>query len=162
MKLLPSQCKFCVHHTTMHYVTSCKATYLRLLLSQFLHDIVIARFPPPPPPSFFLLDVICMEPNNCCWSSHFDFDAIQSDLSACGNEQTGRWCLALLERANQGSTGLQVHHWGLPDIFWYAYSNSAETKALPKTGPCLSGHLFLYVIIFWEVVLCYGVPLYRR
>ena len=26
MKLLPSQHRFCVHHTTMHHVTSCKAT----------------------------------------------------------------------------------------------------------------------------------------
>ena len=31
MKLLPSQCKFCVHHTTMHHVTSCKATYVRCM-----------------------------------------------------------------------------------------------------------------------------------
>ena len=29
MKLLPSRGKFCVHHTTMHHVTSCKATYIR-------------------------------------------------------------------------------------------------------------------------------------
>ena len=27
MKLQPSRHKFCVHHTTMHHVTSCKATY---------------------------------------------------------------------------------------------------------------------------------------
>ena len=40
-----------------------------------------------------------MDPNNCCWSSHFDFDTIQSDLSACGNKQTGSWCLVLLEWA---------------------------------------------------------------
>ena len=31
MKLLPSQHKFCVHHTTMHHVTSCKATYVRCM-----------------------------------------------------------------------------------------------------------------------------------
>ena len=29
MKLQPSWRKFCVHHTTMHYVTSFKATYIR-------------------------------------------------------------------------------------------------------------------------------------
>ena len=28
MKLQPSRRKFCVHHTTMHHVTSCKATYV--------------------------------------------------------------------------------------------------------------------------------------
>ena len=28
IKLLPSRRKFCVHHTTMHHVTSCKATYV--------------------------------------------------------------------------------------------------------------------------------------
>ena len=28
MKLLPSRRAFCVHHTTMHRVTSCKATYV--------------------------------------------------------------------------------------------------------------------------------------
>ena len=27
--LLPSRRKFCVHYTTMHHVTSCKATYVR-------------------------------------------------------------------------------------------------------------------------------------
>ena len=27
MKLLPSRREFCVHHTTVHHVTSCKATY---------------------------------------------------------------------------------------------------------------------------------------
>ena len=27
MKLLPSRREFCVHHTTLHHVTSCKATY---------------------------------------------------------------------------------------------------------------------------------------
>ena len=31
MKLQPSRCKFCVHHTTMHHVTSCKATYIRCM-----------------------------------------------------------------------------------------------------------------------------------
>ena len=31
MKLLPSRRKFCVHHTTMHHVTSCKATYVRCM-----------------------------------------------------------------------------------------------------------------------------------
>ena len=31
MKLQPSQRKFCVHHTTMHHVTSCKATYVRCM-----------------------------------------------------------------------------------------------------------------------------------
>ena len=31
MKLLPSRGKFCVHHTTMHHVTSCKATYVRCI-----------------------------------------------------------------------------------------------------------------------------------
>ena len=30
MKLLPSWPKFCVHHTTMHHVTSCKATYIKV------------------------------------------------------------------------------------------------------------------------------------
>ena len=29
MKLQPSRRKFCVQHTTMHHVTSCKATYVR-------------------------------------------------------------------------------------------------------------------------------------
>ncbi len=29
MKLQPSRCKYWVHHTTMHHVTSCKATYVR-------------------------------------------------------------------------------------------------------------------------------------
>ena len=28
IKLLPSRRKFCVHNTTMHHVTSCKATYV--------------------------------------------------------------------------------------------------------------------------------------
>ena len=32
MKLQPSRRKFCVHHTTMLHVTSCKATYVRYLL----------------------------------------------------------------------------------------------------------------------------------
>ena len=31
MKLLPTRRKFCVHHTTMHHVTSCKATYVRCM-----------------------------------------------------------------------------------------------------------------------------------
>ena len=31
MKLQPSRRKFCVHHTTMHYVTSYKATYVRCM-----------------------------------------------------------------------------------------------------------------------------------
>ena len=31
MKLQPSRRKFCVHHTTMHHVTSCKATYIRCM-----------------------------------------------------------------------------------------------------------------------------------
>ena len=31
MKLQPSRRRFCVHHTTMHHVTSCKATYVRCL-----------------------------------------------------------------------------------------------------------------------------------
>ena len=31
MKLQPSWRKFCVHHTTMHHVTSCKATYVRCM-----------------------------------------------------------------------------------------------------------------------------------
>ena len=31
MKLQPSQCKFCVYHTTMHHVTSCKATYVKCM-----------------------------------------------------------------------------------------------------------------------------------
>ena len=31
MKLLPFWRKFCVHHTTMHHVTSCKATYVRCM-----------------------------------------------------------------------------------------------------------------------------------
>ena len=31
MKLLLSQHKFCVHHTTMHHVTSCKATYIKCM-----------------------------------------------------------------------------------------------------------------------------------
>ena len=31
MKLQPSQRKFCVHHTTIHHVTSCKATYVRCM-----------------------------------------------------------------------------------------------------------------------------------
>ncbi len=31
MKLLPSRRKFCVHHTTMLHVTSCKATYVRCM-----------------------------------------------------------------------------------------------------------------------------------
>ena len=31
MKLQPSRRKFCVHHTTMHHVTSCKATYVRCM-----------------------------------------------------------------------------------------------------------------------------------
>ena len=31
IKLLPSRRKFCVHHTTMHHVTSCKATYVRCM-----------------------------------------------------------------------------------------------------------------------------------
>ena len=29
MKLLQSRRKFCVHHTTLHHITSCKATYVR-------------------------------------------------------------------------------------------------------------------------------------
>ena len=32
MKLLLSQRRFCVHHTTMHHVTSCKATYIGCML----------------------------------------------------------------------------------------------------------------------------------
>ena len=32
MKLQPSRRKFCVHHTTMLHLTSCKATYVRYLL----------------------------------------------------------------------------------------------------------------------------------
>ena len=32
MKLLPSRRRFCVHHTTMHHATSCKATYVRCML----------------------------------------------------------------------------------------------------------------------------------
>ena len=31
MKLLPSRHKFCVHRTTVHHVTSCKATYVRCM-----------------------------------------------------------------------------------------------------------------------------------
>ena len=31
MKLQPSRRKFCVHDTTMHHVTSCKATYVRCM-----------------------------------------------------------------------------------------------------------------------------------
>ena len=31
MKLQPSRRKSCVHHTTMHHVTSCKATYVRCM-----------------------------------------------------------------------------------------------------------------------------------
>ena len=31
MKLQPSRRKFCVHHTTLHHVTSCKATYVRCM-----------------------------------------------------------------------------------------------------------------------------------
>ena len=31
IKLQPSRRKFCVHHTTMHHVTSCKATYVRCM-----------------------------------------------------------------------------------------------------------------------------------
>ena len=31
MKLQPSRRKFCVHHTTMHQFTSCKATYVRCM-----------------------------------------------------------------------------------------------------------------------------------
>ena len=31
MKLQPFRRKFCVHHTTMHHVTSCKATYVRCM-----------------------------------------------------------------------------------------------------------------------------------
>ena len=31
MKLQPSRRKFCVHHTTMPHVTSCKATYVRCM-----------------------------------------------------------------------------------------------------------------------------------
>ena len=34
MTLLPSRRKFCVHHTTMHHVTSCKATYVRCMRVQ--------------------------------------------------------------------------------------------------------------------------------
>ena len=41
MKLLPSRSKFCVHHTTMHHVTSCKATickvYAYLVVTCHLH-----------------------------------------------------------------------------------------------------------------------------
>ena len=37
MKLLPSQHKFCVHHTTMHHVTSCKATYVRSIYTD-IHE----------------------------------------------------------------------------------------------------------------------------
>ena len=31
MKLQPSRLKSCVHHTTLHYVTPCKATYVRCM-----------------------------------------------------------------------------------------------------------------------------------
>ena len=31
MKLQPSRRKLCVHHTTMHHVSSCKATYVRCM-----------------------------------------------------------------------------------------------------------------------------------
>ena len=79
------------NHATCHFMQShILKTATQSISSWHSH----CQIPPPPP-----LDVICMEPNNFCWSSHFDFDTIQSDLSACGNKQTGRWCLALLERA---------------------------------------------------------------
>ena len=31
IKLQLSRCTFCVHHTTVHHVTSCKATYIRCM-----------------------------------------------------------------------------------------------------------------------------------
>ena len=36
MKLLPSWRKFCVHHTTMHHVTSFKATFVRCISPPFV------------------------------------------------------------------------------------------------------------------------------
>ena len=38
MKLLPSRWKFCVHHTTMHHVTSCKATSASDVLEDLSED----------------------------------------------------------------------------------------------------------------------------
>ena len=34
MKLLPPRREFCVHHSTMHHITSCKATYVRYMRVQ--------------------------------------------------------------------------------------------------------------------------------
>ena len=45
MKLLPSWCKFCVHHTTMHHVTSCKTTYVRCVFSCNLLPALLAERP---------------------------------------------------------------------------------------------------------------------
>ena len=49
MKLQPSRRKLCVHHTTMHHVTSCKATYFCLwrhqAVLQMFQDCTIQKFP---------------------------------------------------------------------------------------------------------------------
>ena len=46
MKLQPSQRKFCVHHTTMHHVTSCKATYVGVcVFSCNLPPALLAEWP---------------------------------------------------------------------------------------------------------------------
>ena len=48
MKLQPSRRKLCVHHTTMHHVTSCKATYvrcMRVLSSCNLPPALLAEWP---------------------------------------------------------------------------------------------------------------------
>ena len=34
MKLLPPRREFCVHHSTLHHITSCKATYVRCMRVQ--------------------------------------------------------------------------------------------------------------------------------
>ena len=46
MELLPSRRTFCVHHTTMHHVTSCKATYVRCMrVSCNLPPALLAEWP---------------------------------------------------------------------------------------------------------------------
>jgi len=46
MKLQPSRHKFCVHHTTMHHVTPCKATNVRLcVFSCNLPPALLAEWP---------------------------------------------------------------------------------------------------------------------
>ena len=43
MKLQPSRCNFCVHHTTMYHVTSCKATYVKCMRN--LPPALLAEWP---------------------------------------------------------------------------------------------------------------------